>query len=90
MATDAAKPSLAILKKAESGIRKDLEKLEDGQKEVGKAVRSLRRSMARSEKEVRLYFEGAIESLRKEMERSLDGMNSWSGEQQFILQSQLE
>jgi len=90
VATDAAKPSLATLKEAESGIQRDLEKLGDGRKAVGKAMRRLGRSMARSEKEVKMYYEGAMERLKEEMERLLRGMSSWSREQQFVLQSQLE
>lgn len=90
VATEASKPSVQALKEAEEGIVGDLEKVAVGKGEVSVSISKLTRTKRRCEKGVRKYFDVAVEKLESQKELLLTQIASWTEEQMFILNAQLE
>ena len=90
VATEASKPSVSALKKAEEGLVIDLEKLTVGKGEVSVTISKLARNRRHCEKNVKKYYSGAVKKLGAQKDLLLSQIASWTDEQMFILNAQLE
>ena len=90
IASDAAQPSVEALRVAVEGIKCDLNDLNMGEKVVEKAVKKLKKNRHQCERRVKGYFNELIHSLENKRNTLLMNVGSWTDEQMFILNAQLE
>ncbi len=90
VATEASKPSIESLRQAEETLSKDLENLEEGEIEVSQTIAKMVKTRGKCERNVRRYFGGAVERLKEQRDVLLSQISSWTEEQIFILNAQLE
>lgn len=90
IASDAAQPSIEALKVAVDGIKCDLGDLNTGEKVVKKVVKRLKKNRRQCERRVKGYFNELIHSLENQRDSLLMGVGTWTDEQMYILNAQLE
>lgn len=90
IATDAAQPSVEALKVAMEGVTCDLSDLHRGEKVVEKAVKKLKKNRHQCERKVKGYFNELIRSLENKRNSLLMNVGTWTDEQMYILNAQLE
>lgn len=90
MATEASQPSIESLKLTEKNLSEDLDNLTGGETTVYRAISKLRRSRNKCDKGIKAYFGNAIEKLETHRNLLLSEVASWTDEQMFILNAQLE
>lgn len=90
VATEASKPSVESLRAAEKGLSEELGNLTTGVNALNKTISKLARTRNKCEKSVRRYFGGAIARLESQQDSLLAQISSWTEEQMYILNAQLE
>ena len=90
VATEASKPSVESLKAAEQSLSDEVGSLTTGVNALNLTIAKLARTRNKCEKSVRRYFGGAIARLERQQDSLLSQISSWTEEQMYILNAQLE
>ena len=90
IATDAAKPSVELLKEAKDKLMKDFNDVTQGETAVNTAIVKLERNRERCERKVKRYFNRFIGRLRRKRDDLLLDIGSWTDDQMFVLDAQLK
>ncbi len=89
-ASEAAQPSVEALRAAMDSVNAHLKELNVGEKHVNRAARRLKKNKHHCEKKVKGYFDQLIRSLESKKITLLMDIGSWTDEQLYILNAQLQ
>ena len=90
IASEAAQPSVEALKSAMENVTAHLSDLNVGEKAVKKAEKNLKRNRHQCERQVKGYFDQLIRSLESKRNALLMNIGTWTDEQMYILNAQLQ
>lgn len=90
LASEAAKPMVEALKSSGKGLADDFRDLSLGETEVNSAVMKLERNRRKCEQKVQQYYSKIIDKLEHRKDELMMEIGSWSEEQMYILNAQLE
>lgn len=90
VATEAAQPLVEALKTAEKNLTEDFKELSLGETEVNSAVMKLERNRRKCERKVQQYYSKIIDKLEQRKDTLMMDIGTWTEEQMYILNAQLE